>query len=96
MVNEFKIHMTIHTVGVALAAVLTFVACNAFMRNRTPKTLLLAIAFVLLEAEQLMEFSQSLGVSAVNITLPYLGIELIHAVSVGAIAFLTAGVLKKA
>ena len=96
MIDEFKIHMTIHVVGVALAAVLAVVSCNVYVRNRAPKILLLTIAFMLLEVEQVMEFFQSLGFTAVNIPLPFLGIELLHAVSFGAIAFLTAGVLKKA
>ena len=96
MIDAFKIHLTIHVIGVALAAVLAVVSCNAYLRDSRPKILLLTIAFMLLGAEQVMEFLQSLGFTAVMTPLPFLGIELMHAVSVGAIAFLTAGVLKKA
>jgi hypothetical protein len=96
MMDAFKIHLTIHVIGVALAAVLTVVSCNAYFRDSRPKILLLTIAFMLLGAEQVMEFLQSLGFTAVMMPLPFLGIELMHVVSVGAIAFLAAGVLKKA
>jgi len=95
LVDGFKIHMTIHAVGVALAAVLVTVSCTVYLRDSRPKILLLTIAFLLLGAQQVMEFLQSLGFAAVNMPLPFLGIELMHAVSVAAIAFLTAGVLKK-
>ena len=96
MIDAFRIHLTIHVIGVALAAVLAVVSCNAYMRDSRPKILLLTIAFMLLGAEQVMEFLQSLGYTTVMMPLPFLGIELMHVVSVGAIAFLTAGVLKKA
>jgi hypothetical protein len=96
LIDGFQIHMTIHAVGVALAAVLGVVSCSVYSRDSRPKILLLTIAFLLLGAEQVMEFLQSLGFAAVNTPLPFLGIELTHAVSFGAIAFLTAGVLKKA
>lgn len=96
VIGEFRIHMTIHALGVSLAAVLGLVSCRVYVQNRTPKTLLLAIAFSLLGLDQVMELLQSLGFAAVNVTLPFLGIEAIHAVSFGAIAFLAAGVLKKA
>ena len=95
LVDGFTIHMTIHAVGVALAAVLAVVSCNVYLRDSRPKILLLTIAFLLLGVEQVMEFLQSLGVASVNMALPLIGIELMHAVSFGAIAFLTAGVLKK-
>jgi hypothetical protein len=96
LVDQFKIHMTIHAVGVALAAVLAVVSCNVYLRDSRPKILLLTIAFLFLGVEQVLEFLQSLGFAVVNMPLPFLGIELSHLVSFGAIAFLTAGVLKKA
>ena len=88
--------MAIHLVGIALAALLAVVSCNAFLRDRRPKILLLAIAFLLLGAQQVMESLESLGFAVVNTPLPLVGIELLHAVSFGAVLFLALGVLKKA
>jgi hypothetical protein len=96
LIDGFQIHMTIHVLGVALAAVLAVVSCNVYLRDLRPKILLLTVAFLLLGVEQVMELLQSLGFGGVNVQLPFVGIELLHAVSFGAIAFLTAGVLKKA
>ena len=96
LIAKLNIHMAIHAVGIALAALLAVVSCNALLRDRRPKILLLAIAFLLLGVEQVMESFESLGFAVVNTPLPLVGIELLHAVSFGAVLFLAAGVLKKA
>jgi hypothetical protein len=96
LIAKFDVHMAIHVLGIALAALIAVVSCNAFLRDRRPKVLLLAIAFLLLGVQQIMESFESLGFAVVNTPLPLVGIELLHAVSFGAILFLAAGVLKKA
>jgi heme A synthase len=94
--DKFDIHMMIHIIGVGLAVVLAVISCRVYVRDSRPKMLLLMIAFVLLGVQQVMELFESLGFTLVNTPLPLVGIELMHAISFGAIAFLAAGVLKKA
>ena len=96
LIAKLNFHMAIHAVGITLAALLAVVSCNAFLRDRRPKILLLTIAFLLLGVQQVMESLDSIGFAVVNTPLPLVGIELLHAVSFGAVLFLAAGVLKKA
>jgi hypothetical protein len=96
LIAKLNIHMAIHALGIALAALLAVVSCNAFLRDRRPKIFLLTIAFLLLGVQQVMESLDSLGFAVMNTPLPFVGIELLHAVSFGAVFFLAAGVLKKA
>ena len=96
LVDQFNIHMIIHAVGIALATAVAIVSINVYLRDRRPKILLLTIAFLFLGAQQVIESFESLGLTIVNTPLPFVGIEFSHAVSVGAIVFLAAGVLKKA
>jgi hypothetical protein len=96
LIGKLNIHMTIHAMGITLAAVLAVVSCNAYWRDRRPKILLLTIAFLLLGVQQVLEASESLGLAVVNTQLPFVGIEFLHAISFGAILFLAAGVLMKA
>ena len=96
LIDKLDIHMAIHATGIILAGVIAFVSFNSYLRDRRPKILLLTIAFVLLEVEQVMESLESLGVSLVNAPLPFVGIEVTHAISFGAVLFLAAGVLKRA
>ena len=95
-IAKLDIHMAIHAMGIALAALIAVVSCNAYFRDPTPKLLLLSIAFLLLVVEQVMEGLESLGFAAVMMPLPFVGIELLHVVSFGMVLFLAAGVLKKA
>ncbi len=88
--------MAIHAMGIALATLLAVVSCNAYLRDRRPKILLLTIGFLLLGMQQVMESVESLGFAVVNTSLPLVGIEVMHAVSFGTVLFLAAGVLKKA
>lgn len=95
LVVKLDIHMAIHAAGISLAVLLAVVSCNAYLRDRRPKILLLTIAFLFLGAQQMMEALESLGFSVVNTPVPLIGIELMHAVSFGAILFFAVGVLKK-
>lgn len=92
---RLNVHMAIHVVGFLLATLLAVVSCNSYYRDRRPKILLLAIAFILLDLQQLMELSESLWGLNVNIPVPLLGIEFIHVISFATVAFLAAGVLRK-
>ncbi len=96
LVAKFDIHMAIHVVGIALAALLAVVSCNSYLRDRRPKILFLSAAFLLLGVQQVMEALESLGFAVVNAPLPFIGIELLHVVSFGTVLFLAVGVLKKA
>ena len=96
LIAKIDIHMAIHAAGITLAALLAVVSCNAFLRDRRSKILLLTIAFLLLGVQQVMESLESLGFTVVNTPLPLVSIELLHAVSFGTVLFLAAGVLKKA
>lgn len=96
LVARLDIHMAIHAAGIALAVLLAVVSCNAYLRDRRPKILLLTVAFLFLGVQQVMEAFESLGFAIVNTPVPLVGIELMHVVSFGAILFFAAGVLKKA
>jgi hypothetical protein len=93
--DKFNVHMVIHITGIALAALLAVISCKVYLHDSRPKILLLTVAFLLIGVQQVLESFESLGFALVNAPLPFIGIELIHAVSFGAIAFLTAGVLKE-
>jgi hypothetical protein len=96
LIAKLNVHVALHAVGIALSTLVAVVSCNAFLRDRRPKILLLTIAFLLLGVEQVMESFDSLGFAVVNTPLPLVGIEFLHAVSFAAVLFLAAGVLKKA
>jgi hypothetical protein len=96
LIAKLDVHMAIHAVGIALAALLAVVSCNSYLRDRRPKVLLLTVGFLLLGLQQVMESFESLGFAVVNTPLPLVGIELLHAVSFGTVLFLAAGVLKRA
>lgn len=95
-IARLNIHMAIHVMGIALATLVAVVSCNAYLRDPSPKILLLSISFLLLVIEQVMEALESLGFAVVMMPLPFVGIELLHVVSFGMVLFLAAGVLKKA
>jgi len=90
-----NLHLSLHVVGVLLAALLAILSWASYFRDRRPKIGLLALAFVLLTFHQLLELSESLGSVYVNFPVPFLGIEMIHLVSFCTVAFLAAGILKK-
>ena len=92
---KLSVHMTLHIIGFLLAGFLAIVSCNSYRRDRRAKILLLVIAFVLIDLQQLLELFESAGVYNVNIAVPVLGIELVHFVSFSSIAFLAAGILRK-
>lgn len=96
IIAKLDVHMSLHVLGFLLATFLAVVSCRSYFRDRSQKVFLLAVAFVLLDLHQLLEAFESFGILAVNLTLPLLGIELIHAVSFATVVFLAAGVLKKA
>jgi len=96
LLAKLNIHMAIHAMGIALAVLIAVVSCNAYLRDRSQKILLLSVAFLLLVVEQVLEGLDSLGFVAVMTPLPFVGIELLHVVSFGMVLFLAVGVLKKA
>ena len=92
---KFSLHTSIHVLGFLMATVLVVISCNSYYRERSPKILLLTIAFAFLTLQQMMELSEAVQVFNFNATIPFLGIELVHTVSFATVAFLAAGVLKK-
>ena len=95
IIVKLNVHMAIHVIGLLLATLLAVVSCNSYYRDRRPKILLLAIAFILLDLQQFMELSESFLSLKVNVPVPLLGIELSHLISFATVAFLAAGVLRK-
>jgi hypothetical protein len=91
----FDLHLSLHIVGLLLACLLAVVSWASYFRDRRPKIGFLAFAFLFLTVHQLLELSESLGSVYVNFPVPFLGIEVIHLVSLGTVVFLAAGILKK-
>jgi len=92
---EFNLHLSLHVISILLASLIAVVSWRSYFRDPREKIGLLAIAFLLLDIHQVLELASSLGIANVNLTIPLLGIELIHAVSFSTVAFLAAGILKK-
>lgn len=92
---KVSVHTSIHALGFLLATVLAIISCNSYYRDRSPKILILAIAFTLLDLQQLMELSEAIQLFDFNTPIPFLGIEMVHAVSFATVTFLLAGVVKK-
>lgn len=95
IVARLNVHVAIHVIGFLLATILAIVSCNSYYRERRSKILLLSIAFIFLEFQQLMELSQSLLSLDVIVPVPLIGIEFNHLISFATVAFLTVGVLGK-
>jgi hypothetical protein len=93
--TRFNVHLSLHIVGISLATLLAVVSWRSYFQDRRLKICLLAFAFLLLDLHQLLELFASIGITYVNASLPLVGIELIHVVSFGTIAFLAAAVLKR-
>lgn len=92
---RFNLHLSLHIVGLLLAALLAVLSWASYFRDRRPKIGFLALALLFLTLHQLLELSESLGSVYVNFPVPFLGIEIIHLVSFGTVVFLAAGILKR-
>ena len=92
---KLNLHMALHVIGFLLATLLAVISCNSYYRYRRPKILLLAIAFILLDLQQMMELSESLWSLNINTPVPLLGIEFIHIISFATVVFLAAGIIRK-
>ena len=93
--TRLDLHLSLHIIGIMLATLIAIISWRSYIQDRRPKICLLAFAFLFLDLHQLLELFESLGMTFVNISLPLIGIELIHAISFGTIIFLAAGILKK-
>lgn len=93
--TESALHVLFHFASVALATVLLMASWKSCLRDRRLKIFLLAVAFLLFDIHQSMEFLEAIGIFNPRVLIPVLGVELIHSVSFGTIALLTAGVLKR-
>jgi hypothetical protein len=92
---QFSVHILLHIVSLAIATFMVVVSWTSFLRARRSKILLLAIAFLLLDVQQLMEFFEVFGAFNPNLLLPLVGVEVMHSISFATIALFAAGVLKQ-
>jgi hypothetical protein len=87
-------HIILHMAGLTIAIFLSIVSLLAYSRNTTTRMLLMAVGFMTLALVEFFYLLQAGGITAVQVIIPTINIELSHIILLAMVSLFGLGVLK--